>query len=210
MPPSSLPLITFFPSGDNAILYTAPSPSRQSSPICFPLSKFHTHSEPSFEQWWAKTFQNFNYRVQRRLSFHPSNSNFITYRGQQRRAVVHTAVNLLDADLIFSLRSPSLEDGEKPVRGLSPVKKKPLIRRIALSEYGFNVNQNSPLPVDPEVPQTPVPPYRQTPPPVTVSQNYLHRLVADRWDAEVKRCEEARKAQLLEVQLAAHSIRKLV
>ncbi|KAG2156983.1 hypothetical protein DEU56DRAFT_750205 [Suillus clintonianus] len=99
---------------------------------------------------------------------------------------IHTAVNLLDADLIFSLHSLSLEDGEKPVRGLSPVKKKPLIRRIALSKYGYNVNQSSPLPVDPEDPQTPVPPYRQTPPPVKVSQNYLHRLIADHWDAEVK------------------------
>ncbi|KAG2029592.1 hypothetical protein BDR03DRAFT_987657 [Suillus americanus] len=87
--------------------------------------------------------------------------------------------------LALVLRSPSLEDGEKPVRGLSPVKKKPLIRRIALSEYGYNINQSSPLP-ELEVPQTPVPPYHQTPPPVTVSQNYLHRLVADRWDAKVK------------------------
>jgi hypothetical protein len=51
--------------------------------------------------------------------------------------------------------------------------------------------------------------YRQTPAPVTVSQVYLLRLVADRWDAEVKRCEEARKAQVLEVQLAAHGIVKL-
>ncbi|KAG2032005.1 hypothetical protein BDR03DRAFT_971359, partial [Suillus americanus] len=47
---SPLPLTTFFPSGDNAILYTSLSPSLQASPICFPLFKFHTRSEPSFEQ----------------------------------------------------------------------------------------------------------------------------------------------------------------
>lgn len=61
-----------------------------------------------------------------------------------------------------------------------------------------------------EIPETPVPPYRQTPAPLTVSQNYIYRLVGDRWDAEIKRCEEARKAHLLEVLLAAHGIRKLV
>ncbi|KAG2743057.1 hypothetical protein P692DRAFT_20878964 [Suillus brevipes Sb2] len=105
-------------------------------------------------------------------------------------------------------RSPTLEDGVHS----SPVKKKRhLIRRLPLplSKLGYN---SSPLPVEPEpeVLQTPVPPYRQTPAPVIVSQNYLHRLIVDRWDAEVKRCEEGRKAQLLEVQLAAHGIRKLV
>jgi hypothetical protein len=48
--PSWLPLTTFFPSGDNAILHTPQSPSLQSSPICFPLFVFHTRSEPSPEQ----------------------------------------------------------------------------------------------------------------------------------------------------------------
>lgn len=58
-----------------------------------------------------------------------------------------------------------------------------------------------------EIPQTP---YHQTPTPLTVSQNYMYRLVADHWDAEIRRCEKARKAHLLEVQLAAHGICKLV
>ncbi|KAG1825496.1 uncharacterized protein BJ212DRAFT_278429 [Suillus subaureus] len=50
-PPSPLPpLTTFFPSGDNAIIHNSLSPSRQSSPICFPLFRFHTRSEPSLEQ----------------------------------------------------------------------------------------------------------------------------------------------------------------
>src|ERR1700710_1928335 len=47
--PSRLPLATFFPSGDNPIAYTVPPPSRQSFPICFPLCKSHTRSEPSQE-----------------------------------------------------------------------------------------------------------------------------------------------------------------
>jgi hypothetical protein len=45
--PSSLPLTTFFPPGDNAIMYTSLSPSLQSSHIRFPLSKFHIRSEPA-------------------------------------------------------------------------------------------------------------------------------------------------------------------
>ncbi|KAG1888442.1 uncharacterized protein F5891DRAFT_987853 [Suillus fuscotomentosus] len=61
-----------------------------------------------------------------------------------------------------------------------------------------------------ETPKTPAPPYRQTLAPLVVSQNYMHRLVAERWDAEVRCCEEGRKAQLLEVQLAVHGITKLV
>lgn len=48
--PSSLPLARFFPSGDKAIVCTSLSASRQSFPICSPLSKFHTRSEPSSEQ----------------------------------------------------------------------------------------------------------------------------------------------------------------
>jgi hypothetical protein len=82
--------------------------------------------------------------------------------------------------------------------------KKPLTCRIVMLELGIFVT-----PVT-EIPQTPVPPYRQTPAPVTVSQNYMYRLVLDHWDAEIKWCEEARKAHLLEVQLAAHGICKFV
>ncbi|KAG1718288.1 hypothetical protein EDB19DRAFT_1838297 [Suillus lakei] len=44
----------------------------------------------------------------------------------------------------------------------------------------------------------PLPPYRQTPGPVKASQTYLRTLVLERWDAEIRRCEEACKAQLLE------------
>ncbi|KAG2742504.1 hypothetical protein P692DRAFT_20879193 [Suillus brevipes Sb2] len=58
----------------------------------------------------------------------------------------------------------------------TPVKrtKKPLTRRIAMPEFGIFAT-----PVT-EIPQTPVPPYHQTPAPVTVSQNYMYRLVLDR------------------------------
>lgn len=44
----------------------------------------------------------------------------------------------------------------------------------------------------------PLPPYRQTPGPIKTSQTYLRTLVLERWDAEIRRCEEACKAQLLE------------
>ncbi|KAG2365092.1 initiation factor eIF2 gamma, C terminal-domain-containing protein, partial [Suillus spraguei] len=50
IPPSPLPLTAFFPSGDNAMVHTSVSPSRQSPPSCFPLSMFHTRSEPSAEK----------------------------------------------------------------------------------------------------------------------------------------------------------------
>ncbi|KAG1736274.1 hypothetical protein EDD22DRAFT_959797 [Suillus occidentalis] len=106
----------------------------------------------------------------------------------------------------LSEHQPTDDAGTSPIKN-TPIKrnKKPLTRRFPIPEFG--------IPATPvaEIYQTPtVPPYRQTPAPLTVSQNYIHRLVADRWDAEIKRCEEARKAHLLEVQLAAHGIRKLV
>ncbi|KAG1784275.1 hypothetical protein EV702DRAFT_1191273 [Suillus placidus] len=44
----------------------------------------------------------------------------------------------------------------------------------------------------------PLPPFRQTPGPIKASQTYLRTLVLERWDAEIRRCEEACKAQLLE------------
>lgn len=47
------------------------------------------------------------------------------------------------------------------------------------------------------------------PVPLVVSQTYMSRLVIEHWDAEARRCEEARKAQLLEVQLAAMVLQNL-
>ncbi|KAG1871201.1 hypothetical protein DFJ58DRAFT_722632 [Suillus subalutaceus] len=43
------------------------------------------------------------------------------------------------------------------------------------------------------------PPFRQTPGPVTASQNYIRNLILERWEAEVKACEQAKKLQLLEI-----------
>jgi hypothetical protein len=45
----------------------------------------------------------------------------------------------------------------------------------------------------------PLPPFRQTPGPVSVSQSYLRRLILARWEAEVKGCEHAKKLQLMEI-----------
>jgi hypothetical protein len=45
---------------------------------------------------------------------------------------------------------------------------------------------------------------------LTIIQASVRRLVIERWDAEVKRCEEAKRAQLLELLLAAHGITRLV
>jgi len=42
------------------------------------------------------------------------------------------------------------------------------------------------------------PPFRQMPGPIMVSQNYLQNLILVRWEAELKRCEAGRQAQLLE------------
>src|SRR6266481_4703743 len=49
--PSLLPLATVLPFGDNAMHHTSASSSssRQSSPICAPLSRSHRRSEPSIE-----------------------------------------------------------------------------------------------------------------------------------------------------------------
>ncbi|KAG0692304.1 hypothetical protein DFH29DRAFT_882684 [Suillus ampliporus] len=55
-----------------------------------------------------------------------------------------------------------------------------------------------------EVPQGPpehhfpLQPFRQTPGPIMASQTYLRTLVLERWDAEIRRCDDACKAQLTE------------
>jgi hypothetical protein len=45
----------------------------------------------------------------------------------------------------------------------------------------------------------PVPPYCQTPGPISVAQTYLQKLILERWAAEVQACENAKKLQLLEI-----------
>ncbi|KAG2063499.1 hypothetical protein BDR04DRAFT_1123215 [Suillus decipiens] len=44
-----------------------------------------------------------------------------------------------------------------------------------------------------------LPPFRQTPGPIVVPQSYLQRLILEHWEAEVKGCEHAKNAQLLEI-----------
>ncbi|KAG1770585.1 hypothetical protein EV702DRAFT_1138877 [Suillus placidus] len=46
--------------------------------------------------------------------------------------------------------------------------------------------------------QFPLPPYRQTPGPIKMSQTYLQTLVLERWDAEIRLCDESCRAQLSE------------
>ncbi|KAG1798210.1 uncharacterized protein HD556DRAFT_1440546 [Suillus plorans] len=120
--------------------------------------------------------------------------------------------------------TPSADFTTEPITFKSNLKKRKLVCRIPLPIYYDNGAASSatpsPLPAPTpsplpaphlsEVPETPTPPYRQTPAPVTVSQSYLRKLVLERWEAEFKCCEEARKAQLLEVHLAALGITKLV
>jgi hypothetical protein len=46
-------------------------------------------------------------------------------------------------------------------------------------------------------------------PAISILQVSMRRLIIERWDAEVKWCEEAKRVQPLEVLLAAHGISKL-
>ncbi|KAG2362144.1 hypothetical protein BDR07DRAFT_1485143 [Suillus spraguei] len=48
-------------------------------------------------------------------------------------------------------------------------------------------------------PMFPIPPFRQTPGPISVSQPYLHKLILVHLEAEVKACEQAKKLQLSEI-----------
>ncbi|KAG2029101.1 hypothetical protein BDR03DRAFT_987982 [Suillus americanus] len=52
---------------------------------------------------------------------------------------------------------------------------------------------------EPTQPMVPLPPFRQTPGPVLVSQTYLRRLIVERWEAEVKACEKSKQLRLLEL-----------
>ncbi|KAG1766912.1 hypothetical protein EV702DRAFT_1050539 [Suillus placidus] len=61
-----------------------------------------------------------------------------------------------------------------------------------------------------------LPPFCQTPGPITVSQTYVRKLILERWEAEVKACEQAKKLQLLElapgpaISILQASVRRLV
>ncbi|KAG1842939.1 hypothetical protein C8R48DRAFT_780885 [Suillus tomentosus] len=44
----------------------------------------------------------------------------------------------------------------------------------------------------------PLPPFRQTPGPIQASQTYIRTLILERWDVEIRHCEETCKVQLLE------------
>ncbi|KAG2111379.1 hypothetical protein BD769DRAFT_1674372 [Suillus cothurnatus] len=48
-------------------------------------------------------------------------------------------------------------------------------------------------------PMLPVPPYCQTPGPISVAQTYLRKLMLECWAAEVQACKNAKKLQLLEI-----------
>lgn len=45
----------------------------------------------------------------------------------------------------------------------------------------------------------PLPPFCQTPGPVSVAQSYLRNLILERWEAEIHACEKEKKLQLLEI-----------
>ncbi|KAG2106483.1 hypothetical protein BD769DRAFT_1393171 [Suillus cothurnatus] len=45
----------------------------------------------------------------------------------------------------------------------------------------------------------PLPPFHQTPGPVSVAQSYLQNLILERWEAEIHACEKEKKLQLLEI-----------
>ncbi|KAG2113217.1 uncharacterized protein F5147DRAFT_771067 [Suillus discolor] len=93
----------------------------------------------------------------------------------------------------FRSQSPEADMGAGTPKG----KRRKLIRRIPLSEFMNKPGEaltTSPVPpytiaTVAEVPETPVPPYRQTPAPLVVSQMYMHRIVSDRWEAEIKHCK---------------------
>ncbi|KAG1829285.1 hypothetical protein EV424DRAFT_1535898 [Suillus variegatus] len=101
--PSSHPLTTFFPFRDNAILYTLPSPSLQSSPNCFLLFEFHTRSEPPNEQVmiFCPPGRSVSEVIQVRcyLSFHRSNFKIITYEE------VSIAMSRQQGKVIFLIKS---------------------------------------------------------------------------------------------------------
>ncbi|KAG1872174.1 hypothetical protein F4604DRAFT_1925770 [Suillus subluteus] len=48
-------------------------------------------------------------------------------------------------------------------------------------------------------PMIPLPPFRQTPGPISVAQTYLRKLILERWEAEIQACKKEKKLQLLEI-----------
>ncbi|KAG1846745.1 hypothetical protein F4604DRAFT_1936254 [Suillus subluteus] len=58
--------------------------------------------------------------------------------------------------------------------------------------------REQPRPPGPPELHYPLQPFRQTPGPITTSQTYLRTLVLQRWDAEIRHCDDACKVQLSE------------
>lgn len=59
----------------------------------------------------------------------------------------------------------------------------------------------------------PLPPFRQTPGPISVSQSYLRRLIIERWDTEIRYIIQASLQRLVAERwdvLAAHGVTRLV
>ncbi|KAG1767063.1 hypothetical protein EV702DRAFT_1050512 [Suillus placidus] len=85
------------------------------------------------------------------------------------------------SDKLYSPVSPAIGDKTATCKNGNVIVKRPKLKELNEPMY--------PLP----------PPFRQTPSPVVAPQSYLQRLILERWEAEVKGCEHAKKLQLLEL-----------
>ncbi|KAG1761820.1 hypothetical protein EV702DRAFT_1272757 [Suillus placidus] len=85
------------------------------------------------------------------------------------------------SDKLYSPVSPAIGDKTATCKNGNVIVKRPKLKELNEPMY--------PLP----------PPFHQTPSPVVAPQSYLQRLILERWEAEVKGCEHAKKLQLLEL-----------
>ncbi|KAG0696693.1 hypothetical protein DFH29DRAFT_1004361 [Suillus ampliporus] len=74
-----------------------------------------------------------------------------------------------------SIKRPKVKDNEEPHAGE---------REVPIEEAMY-----------------PLPPFRQTPGPISVSQSYIRRLIIERWDAEIRYCEKAKKLRQFKMRL---------
>ncbi|KAG1773537.1 hypothetical protein EDD22DRAFT_841933 [Suillus occidentalis] len=75
------------------------------------------------------------------------------------------------------------------------------IKRLKVEERDAEPQAIRPKREEPnnEEPMFPLPPFCQTPGPISVSQSYIRRLILEHWNTEIRYCEKAKKLGQLEI-----------
>ncbi|KIK43912.1 hypothetical protein CY34DRAFT_106246 [Suillus luteus UH-Slu-Lm8-n1] len=102
---------------------------------------------------------------------------------------------LTHSDRSYRSMSPSTDTEARYKKGKNGIK------RLKVEERDAEPQAIRPKREEPndEEPMFLLPPFRQTPGPISVSQSYIRRLILEHWNAEIRYCEKAKKLGQLEI-----------